>query len=110
MQLVIESEPTPIDGGDDGIYRVAGTRVTLDTVVAAFHDGATPEEIVEQYPAIGLDHAYAVIGYYLRHQPEVDAYLLARAEASAQVRTEVEHAHPAQGLRARLMSRRTANR
>ena len=69
MQLVIESEPAPIAADAHGAYRVGGTRVTLDTVIAAFHDGATPEEIVEQYPAIGLDHAYAVIGYYLRHQP-----------------------------------------
>ena len=110
MQLVIEAEPVPIAAGDDGVYRVGGTRVTLDSVVAAFHDGATPEEIVEQYPAIGLDHAYAVIGYYLRHYTEVDAYLSARAEASAKVQAEVEHSHPPQGLRARLMARRTTTR
>ena len=110
MQLVIESEPVPIAADAGGVYRIGGTRVTLDTVIAAFHDGATPEEIVEQYPAIGLDHAYAVIGYYLRHQPEVDAYLSARSEASAHVRAEVEHVLPPHGLRSRLMARRTANR
>jgi len=110
MQLVIESEPVPIAADAGGVYRIGGTRVTLDTVIAAFHDGATPEEIVEQYPAIGLDHAYAVIGYYLRHQPEVDAYLSARSEASAHVRTEVEHVLPPHGLRARLMARRTGSR
>ena len=110
MQLVIESEPVPIAAHADGVYRVGNTRVTLDTVVTAFHDGATPEEIVSQYPAIGLDHAYAVISYYLRHQPEVDAYLSARAKASAQARVEIEHAHNPQGLRARLMARRTATR
>lgn len=108
MQLVIESEPVPIAADADGVYRVGGTRVTLDTLVAAFHDGATPEEIVDQYPIIGLDQAYAVIGYYLRHQAEVDAYLSTRAETSARVRAEVEHAHPQHGARARLISRRTA--
>jgi uncharacterized protein (DUF433 family) len=110
MQLVIESEPVPIAADAGGVYRIGGTRVTLDTLIAAFHDGATPEEIVEQYPAIGLDHAYAVIGYYLRHQPEVDAYLSARSEASAHVRAEVEHSLPPHGLRSRLMARRTASR
>jgi len=110
MQLVIEPEPAPIAADAHGAYRVGGTRVTLDSVVAAFHDGATPEEIVEQYPAIGLDNAYAVIGYYLRHQPEVDAYLSARAEASAQSRSEVEREQPPQGLRARLMARRNTSR
>jgi uncharacterized protein (DUF433 family) len=110
MQLVIESEPVPIAADAGGVYRIGGTRVTLDTVIAAFHDGATPEEIVEQYPAIGLDHAYAVIGYYLRHQPEVDAYLSARSEESTRVRAEVEHVLPPDGLRSRLMARRTASR
>ena len=110
MQLIIESEPVPIAADAHGAYRVGGTRVTLDTVVAAFHDGATPEEIVEQYPAIGLDQAYAVIGYYLRHQPEVDAYLSSRAEASARARAEIEHEQPPQGQRGRLTARRAAGR
>jgi hypothetical protein len=33
----------------DGVVRVAGTRVTLDTVVGAFDTGATAEEIAQQY-------------------------------------------------------------
>jgi uncharacterized protein (DUF433 family) len=110
MQLVIASDPVPIAADSDGAYRVGGTRVTLDTVIAAFHDGATPEEIVDQYPALGLDQAYAVIGYYLRHQLEVDAYIAERADASALVRAEVERVSPPQGLRVRLMARRSAIR
>lgn len=110
MQLLIESEPVPIAADADGVYRVGGTRVSLDTIVAAFHDGATPEEIVEQYPAIGLDHAYAVIGYYLRHKTQVDAYLSTRAKSSARVQAEVEQACPPQGVRERLMARRTTLR
>jgi uncharacterized protein (DUF433 family) len=106
MQLIIESQPVPIAADADGVYRVGRTRLTLDTVVAAFHDGATPEEIVQQYPAIELEHAYSVIGYYLRHQAEVDAYLSARADSAARVRSETERAHPPQGLRERLMARR----
>lgn len=110
MQLVIESEPAPIAADADGVYRVGGTRVSLDTIVVAFHDGATPEEIVEQYPAIGLEHAYAVIGYYLRHKTQVDAYLSSRAHLSARVQAEVEHAYPPQGVRERLMARGTTVR
>lgn len=47
--------------------RVRGTRVTLDTVLAAFRDGATAEEIVQQYPSISLADMYQVLGYSLRH-------------------------------------------
>lgn len=54
---------------------VGGTRVTLDTLVAAFDAGATAEEIAQQYPSVALADVYAVIAYYLLHQPEIQAYL-----------------------------------
>lgn len=106
MSLVIEAEPVPLAADADGVYRVAGTRVTLDTLVAAYQEGATPEEMVDQYPSIKLDHAYAVIGYYLRHREEVDAYLGRRAALAAQVRSAAEKAWPPHGERDRLMARR----
>lgn len=110
MQLVIESDPVPIAIDADGVYRVGGTRVTLETVVVAFRDGATPEEIVDQYPAIGLEHAYAVISYYLRHQPDIDSYIAERDEAAARTRADAERACPQHGIRARLMARRSPTR
>jgi uncharacterized protein (DUF433 family) len=110
MPLVIEAEPVPLAEDADGVYRIAGTRVTLDTVVTAYQDGATPEEIVDQYPSIKLDHAYAVIGYYLRHRHEVDAYLSGRAAVAADVRASTEKAWPPQGLRDRLLARRPPGR
>jgi uncharacterized protein DUF433 len=42
--------PVPLTVGDDGVMRVSGTRVTLDSVVASFDAGATPEEIVQPVP------------------------------------------------------------
>ena len=107
MSLVIEAEPVPLAADADGVYRVAGTRVTLDTLVAAYREGATPEEMVDQYPSIRLDHVYAVIGYYLRHLDEVDAYLGRRAAIAAEVRSAVEKADAPQGLRDRLLARQT---
>jgi hypothetical protein len=41
----LTTEPIPLVAGADGILRVRGTRVTLETVVAAFAEGATAEEI-----------------------------------------------------------------
>lgn len=66
MSLVIESPPVPLNIDMDGVIRVGNTRVTLDTVVAAFKEGATAEEIVWQYPSLSLADVYAVIGYYLQ--------------------------------------------
>ncbi len=42
----------PIHTDADGVVRVAGTGVTLDTVVGAFDTGATAEEIAQQYSSV----------------------------------------------------------
>lgn len=110
MPLVLEAEPVPLAVDADGVYRIAGTRVPLDTVVAAYQEGATPEEMADQYPSIKLDHVYAVIGYYLRHRDEVDAYLRGRATLAAEVRSLTEKAWPPHGVRDRLMARRIPGR
>jgi uncharacterized protein (DUF433 family) len=107
MGLMIAQEPLPLQAMEDGIVRVGGTRVTLDTVVAAFEQGATAEEIVQQYPSLHLADAYAVIGYYLRHRSEVEAYLAKRGEDSRRVHYENEARFDPTGVRARLLARRS---
>lgn len=98
----------PIRPDADGVIRVAGTRVTLDTLVAAFDAGATAEEIVQQYSSRSLADVYAVITYYLRNTSEVGAYLQRREEESAAVRLEVERRFPPSGIRGRLLARRAS--
>ncbi len=105
MPLVIGAEPIPLIIDRDGVVRVGGTRVTLDTVVAAFHDGATAEEIVQQYPSLHLADVYAVIGYYLRHQREIEAYLQERQQYAETVRRENEARFDPHGVRDRLLAR-----
>jgi uncharacterized protein (DUF433 family) len=99
-------ERVPIHTDADGVVRVAGTRVTLDTIVGAFEAGATAEEIAQQYPTIPLVDVYSVITYYLRHKPEVDAYLKERNVLAERVREEVERRFPSTGIRERLLARR----
>ncbi len=106
MALVLTAEPLPLVADPDGVVRVAKTRVTLDTIVAAFHDGLTAEEVGEQYPSLQLGEVYAVIGYYLRHQAEVNAYLEARAGDANEVRQENERRFSPVGVRSRLVARR----
>jgi uncharacterized protein (DUF433 family) len=106
MELHVPPERIPIQTDAGGVIRVGGTRVTLDTVVAAFDAGATAEEIVQQYPSVTLADVYSVIGYYLRHQPEVRAYLTERQKEAAQVREENERRFDPAGVRDRLLARR----
>ena len=47
-------ERVPIHTDADDVVRVAGTRVTLDTIVAAFDTGATAEEIAQQYSSVSF--------------------------------------------------------
>lgn len=105
--MVLTSEPLPLAADASGVVRVANTRVTLDTVVAAFRDGLTSEEIAEQYPSLRLGEVYAVIGYYLCHQADVDAYLAARERRANEVRQENEKRFNPVGVRSRLLARQT---
>lgn len=106
MTLVITAEPIPLTLDRDGTLRVGGTRVTLDTVVAAFKKGATAEEIVYQYPTLDLADVYIVIGYYLRETPEVDAYLEQQAAEAKEIRRQMETLYDPSGIRDRLLARR----
>ena len=96
----------PIETDADGVIRVAGTRVTLDALVAAFNEGATAEEIVQQYPSLELGDVHAVIGYYLHNRAEVEQYLERRREEALGVRRENEARFDPEGIRDRLLARR----
>jgi uncharacterized protein (DUF433 family) len=110
MVLPITSEPIPLLTDSDGVVRVSGTRVTLDTVVAAFKTGATAEEIVQQFPVLPLADVYAVISYYLKRHDEVEAYLQQRKKLAEKIRKENEKRFDPQGIRERLLSRRQQQR
>jgi uncharacterized protein (DUF433 family) len=96
----------PVHTDTDGVVRVAGTRVTFETIVGAFEAGATPEEIAQQYSSVPLRDIYAVIAYCLQHESEVRAYLHIRQQLAAAVRQEVERRSPVAGIRERLLARR----
>jgi uncharacterized protein (DUF433 family) len=106
MAEALTTEPIPLVLGSDGVMRVRGTRVTLDTVLAAFAQGATAEEIAQRYPSISLADAYQAIGYGLRHSSELEPYLARRRQESRETRELNESRWPPDGIRDRLMARR----
>ena len=109
MALQIAAIAVPLAAGSDGVVRIKGSRVPLETIVAEFCRGATAEEIAQDYPSLALPEIYAVIAFYLAHRQEVEAYLQEREAWRRQVRAEVEARFPPDGIRARLLARR-ANR
>jgi uncharacterized protein (DUF433 family) len=81
MLLTPTTETVPLRMDETGrmIY-VGKTRVPLDTVIYTYNEGASPEEIVRRYDALDISDVYLVIGYYLRHRDEVDAYIVQAEE------------------------------
>ena len=105
MSAVIEAIPVAKDSHD--VYRVGGTRVTLDLVVRAFNRGATAEEIVQKFPSLQLSDVYQAIGYYLKHGAELAGYF----ETREREENDLLAGHPEWspvGLREPLMARRNA--
>jgi uncharacterized protein (DUF433 family) len=90
-----------------GVCRVADTRVTLLTLIDAFLEGATPEEIYQEYPSVSLADIYAVIAFYLGRRDAVDTYLDTVREREAHVIGEIKLRSPLSEIRRRLLARKT---
>ncbi len=108
MILIVETQSVPLKADQDGVMRVGATRVTLDTVVHAFNEGHTAEEIVSHYPALKLADVYAVISYYLNNEAAVDVYLQQQEEAAEKMWLEIEAKPDYQTFRKRLIARHQA--
>ncbi|MDQ2947814.1 MAG: DUF433 domain-containing protein [Acidobacteriota bacterium] len=106
MTELLKVESIPLAIGTDGVMRVRSTRVTLDSLVTAFFEGATAEEIAQQYPTVSLADIYQVIGYYLRYETELQGYLSGRRQSVDEAKRANESRCPADGIRERLLVRR----
>ncbi len=102
--------PVPLREDEHGVIRVAGSRVTLDSIVDLFDRGATAEEICQSFPTLSLGDVYALLSYVVVRRGDVDVYLARRHDEETSARSEVEKRWPSAGLRARLVARRTAAR
>ena len=107
LPILFVAQPPPIRADDDGVLRVGGTRVRLETIINAFKSGSAAEEILLKYPSLSLIDIYAVITYYLWSREEVEAYLEERHHVEEAVRRENEARFPPAGVRERLLARRS---
>ena len=90
MILIPPTMTIPLQTDEHGVIRVSGTRITLDTVIARFHQGDSPEAIHEGFDTLPINDIYAVIAYYLAHREELDAYLKRRQDEGERLRQEIE--------------------
>ena len=110
MSTVPTTAVVPLFTDADGAIRVRGTRVTLDSIVAAFRAGATAEEVAQQFPTVALADVYLIIAHYLNYTADIDAYLLQRRDEAEALKHEIESQFDPVGMRARLVARRNAGR
>jgi len=109
VQLQFKAATPPLRLDEAGGIRIAKSRVTLDSLLAAYHSGATPEEIAIQYPVLQLSDIYATIAYYLTYRTQVDDYLEIRYQKAEARRQKLHQESNLADLRKQLTARRLAN-
>lgn len=60
----------------NGGYYLTGSRVSLESVIYEFRDGASPESILDDFPNLSLELVYGAITFYLANRSEIEAYLV----------------------------------
>jgi uncharacterized protein (DUF433 family) len=96
----------------DGGYYVAGTRISLDSIVYAFNRAESPERIMEEFPLLDrVSRVYGAIAFYLDHKPDIDKYLEETEREFEGSAIPLEQANPAlwekiQRARARMSESR----
>jgi len=93
MKTAISTEPYVSQR--EGAYWVAGTRVSLDSIVYAFLNGETAESIAQSFPVLDLEQVYGAITFYLANRADVDAYLREGRADYERLREAAHQADPA---------------
>lgn len=88
---------------ESGGWRVAGSRVSMDSIIHAYWQGQTPETIVQEFPSLTHEQVYGAIAFYLRNRVMFDEYLRQQDELWERLRQEAAVRN--KGLRERLLQR-----
>ena len=106
MASIVGTIPKPVRVDEGGGLKVAGTRVSLDSIVYAFNRGEDAAEIQRSFDTLSLAEVYAAISYYLHNKAKVDAYLAKREIESERLWREHEAKYPPKITREMLLARK----
>jgi uncharacterized protein (DUF433 family) len=111
MTMLETSQELPLRLTEDGTIRIAGSRVSLDSVVHHYKLGASAEQIAQKFPALDLADVYATITYYLNHREAIEDYLRGQEAKGDEVQKKIEsdpqYQKSSTELRARLLARKS---
>jgi hypothetical protein len=89
------------------MVRIAGTRVTLDVVIACYLQGDIAEAIADGFTTLKVAGIHAVIAYYPHHKEEVGRYLEHNDREGDELRRKYEEKYGKQPTLAELEARRS---
>ncbi len=101
---------TYVQTDEHGVLRVGATRVMLDSVIASFQRGDSPEFIRQQYPSLSLEEVYGAITYCLAHRKEIESYLRRQETIWNDLRARSEETSSPTLERIRALKREQASR
>ena len=78
----------------DDVYRITGTRVSLDSIVYDYLSGLSPESISDNFDSLSLERVYGAIAFYLSHRDEVDRHLMSNRAKFDALRKKARESHP----------------
>lgn len=87
-------DPLPLSRDSAGVIRIAGTRVSLDSLMALYDAGASIQDLAEAFPDLTLADIHASIAYVLRHREEIDRYLEERRREATRVKVRIRWDFP----------------
>ena len=105
--LDLQSAPAPLHRDASGVIRVAGSRVTLESVLHAYLDGESSEGIVERFPTLELADVHATLAWFLRHRDAATDYLARATDERSERRAPCDARGSTAGLRDRLLARQS---
>jgi uncharacterized protein (DUF433 family) len=106
MRQLNFTQTAPLSLDSEGTIRLTGSRITFDTLVAAFKKGDTAGQIQDGFPSLSLSQIYGAIAWYLEHQAEAEDYLKERETEAEAIRQEIENQPGQAAFRETIRQRR----
>jgi uncharacterized protein (DUF433 family) len=95
-QVDIGTLITRAPGIKGGTPHIAGTGVTVRTLVRWYQLGMSPEQIAADYPHLTLGQVYAALAYYHANRQDMDTEMAAEEAESDRLEQEYLRTHPRQ--------------
>jgi len=109
MPALEATQDVPLTVAEDGTIRIVDTRVSLESVVHHYEQGATAEELVLRFPTLRLADVHSCLAYYLNHQAKVREHIQHQQQRAHELRERIA-ADPAQQRGLAQMRERIHNR